>query len=46
MQDDVIKASNSKTIKKTANELLAFRSEQLFVFKFLKLFCKSRINIE
>lgn len=34
MQDDVIKASNSKTIKKNANELLAFKSDQLFAFKY------------
>lgn len=34
MQDDVMKASNSKTIQKTANELLAFKSDQLFVFKY------------
>jgi hypothetical protein len=33
MQDDVIKASKSKTIEKTANELLASNKEKIFIFK-------------
>lgn len=34
MQDDVIKAAKTKTIEKTANELLASDSDKIFIYKY------------